>query len=75
MPKLAKLLLAAMAAAGAAASTAACAAPATGGHAWRTYVNVRYRYAICYPSDLLKAEPESPDSDGRTFDGGSGAEL
>ncbi|MBE7216942.1 MAG: hypothetical protein INR64_00570, partial [Caulobacteraceae bacterium] len=39
------------------------------------YVNVRYRYAICYPSDLLKAEPESPDSDGRTFDGGSGAEL
>ena len=46
-----------------------------GGHVWKTYVNVRYRYAICYPSDLMKAEGEAPNSDGQTFDAPNGAEL
>jgi uncharacterized protein len=48
---------------------------ATGAHSWKTYINVRYRYAICYPADLLKPGPESDDGDGVLFNAASGASL
>ncbi len=44
-------------------------------HVWRTYVNARFGYAICFPSDLLKAQGEAPNGDGQTFVGAGGAEL
>lgn len=49
--------------------------PAADGHAWRDYVNVRYGYTLCVPSDLLKAQEEAPNGDGRTFTAPDGAEL
>jgi hypothetical protein len=45
------------------------------GRTWRTYTNVRFAYAICYPQDWLKPQPEAPNSDGRRFEGASGASL
>jgi len=36
-------------------------------HAWKTYSNVRFQYAICYPEDLLVPQGESDNSDGRKF--------
>jgi len=42
---------------------------------WKTYSNVRYRYAICYPSGLLKPGPESDNGDGLLFSAASGASL
>ena len=32
-----------------------------------TYVNARFGYSISYPADLLVAEPESDNGDGRAF--------
>jgi uncharacterized protein len=42
---------------------------------WKTYANVRYHYAICYPADLLKPGPESDNGDGLLFSAASGASL
>ena len=36
-------------------------------HAWKTYTNVRFQYAICYPEDLLVPQGESDNSDGQKF--------
>jgi uncharacterized protein len=56
------------------AETAASAgAPAA--RSWKTYANVRYRFAICYPADLLKPGAESDNGDGLLFSGASGASL
>ena len=46
-----------------------------GGDHWKTYVNVRFQYQVCYPEDLLKAQREAPNSDGKTYVGKSGAKL
>lgn len=40
-----------------------------------TYVNVRYRYAVCYPPALLKPQGEADDSDGQSFIARDGARL
>lgn len=44
-------------------------------HEWNVYENVRFGYSICYPGDLLTAQPEADNGDGRKFTGKSGAEL
>jgi len=44
-------------------------------HQWKTYTNVRFGYSICYPADLLAAQPEADNGDGRVFSAKSGAEL
>jgi hypothetical protein len=36
-------------------------------HKYRHYVNVRYRYALDYPADLLTGQGESENSDGQKF--------
>lgn len=41
----------------------------------RTYTNVRYRYSICYPEDMLRPQPEASNGDGRAFLGRNGVEL
>ncbi|WP_448950264.1 hypothetical protein [Labrys neptuniae] len=42
---------------------------------WKTYGNARFGYSICYPADLLTAEPEADNGDGRVFSAASGASL
>jgi uncharacterized protein len=42
---------------------------------WKTYTNVSYRYAICYPANLLKPGAEADNGDGLVFTGASGASL
>jgi hypothetical protein len=42
---------------------------------WKTYVNVRYGYQLCYPDGLLNAQPEADNADGRSFVGPDGAQL
>jgi len=49
--------------------------PTKDGHAWSRYTNVRFQYGICYPKDVLTAQPEADNSDGRRFTGSDGAEL
>lgn len=44
-------------------------------HEWNVYDNVRFGYSVCYPGDLLTAQPEADNGDGRKFTGESGAEL
>lgn len=44
-------------------------------HQWDVYANARFGYEICYPGDLLTAQPETDNGDGRKFTGTSGAEL
>ncbi len=44
-------------------------------HQWDVYENVRFSYSICYPPDLLTAQPEADNGDGCKFTGKSGAEL
>lgn len=44
-------------------------------HQWDVYANARFGYEICYPADLLTAQPEADNGDGRKFTGTSGAEL
>jgi hypothetical protein len=39
------------------------------------YANVRYRYAICYPADLLKPGAESDNGEGILFSCAFGASL
>lgn len=38
-----------------------------GGITWRTYVNPRYRYRICYPANLMRPSREADNGDGRSF--------
>lgn len=42
---------------------------------WNDYTNARFGYRICYPADLMTAEPEADNGDGRVFTGRSGASL
>lgn len=44
-------------------------------HEWNVYDNARFGYSLCYPGDLLTAQPEADNGDGRKFTGKSGAEL
>ena len=44
----------------------------SGGHRWDTYVNIRYGYNVCWPTDLLKAQREAGNEDGREFKGAHG---
>ena len=60
--------------AGLIASYATGAAAQTEG-AWRTYVNSRYGYSLCYPASLFRAGPEPDAHDGVTFEGPPGATL
>lgn len=46
--------------------------PYNQGHRWDRYINVRYRYSIEYPSDLLIARGESDNSDGQQFEAARG---
>lgn len=50
-------------------------APASAALMWKDYVNVRYKYRVCFPSTLLKAQREPDNSDGKTFKGADGSEL
>jgi hypothetical protein len=36
---------------------------------WKTYINARYGYSLCYPADLLHPGPEPDAHDGVTFNG------
>jgi hypothetical protein len=49
--------------------------PRNDGHSWERYTNVRFQYGICYPKDVLSAQREADNSDGRKFTGKDGAEL
>lgn len=40
--------------------------------AYRSYVNARYGYAVCYPA-FMASKPEAPNGDGRTFAARGGA--
>lgn len=42
---------------------------------WKDYGNARFGYSICYPADLMTAQPEADNGDGRVFTGRSGASL
>jgi hypothetical protein len=44
-------------------------------HMWKTYTNVRFQYAICYPRDLLVPQGESENSDGQKFLADDGGQL
>ena len=44
-------------------------------HVWKSYTNIRYQYALCYPEDLLIPQGESPNNDGQTFLAEDGAQL
>jgi hypothetical protein len=46
-----------------------------GDHVWKSYTNVRFQYAICYPEDLLIPQGESPNSDGQQFLAKDGGQL
>jgi hypothetical protein len=48
---------------------------AGGHHVWKSYTNVRFQYAICYPKDLLIPQGESTNSDGQKFLAKDGAQL
>jgi hypothetical protein len=49
--------------------------PRNDGHTWVYYGNPRFQYHICYPKDVLTAQREADNSDGRKFTGKDGAEL
>jgi hypothetical protein len=40
--------------------------------AWRTYVNSRYGYSLCYPASLFRPGAEPDAHDGVTFEGPPG---
>jgi hypothetical protein len=44
-------------------------------HVWKSYINVRFQYSICYPPDLLRPQGEAPNSDGQKFTAKNGAQL
>jgi|GEM_PF-515469 len=45
------------------------------GHVWKVYTNVRFKYSICYPQDLLVPQGESDNTDGQKFLAKDGAQL
>lgn len=49
--------------------------PAVDDHIWKTYVNVRFQYSICYPQDLFIPQGEAENSDGQKFVAKDGAKL
>ena len=49
--------------------------PASAAHTWKTYTNVRFQYAICYPADLLVPQGEPDNADGQRFLAKDGARL
>jgi hypothetical protein len=49
--------------------------PRGDGHSWVRYGNPRFQYDICYPKDLLTAQPEAENGDGRRFTGADGVSL
>lgn len=51
------------------------ASPAAAADRWADYVNVRYAFRICYPTDLLAAQGEADNGDGQTFTARDGAQL
>jgi hypothetical protein len=58
------------------ASTSMSVQPSTvAAHLWKSYVNARFQYAICYPQDLLVPQGEAPNSDGQRFLAKDGAQL
>ena len=56
-----------IAACGPIADAAQTTTPRDRAEPWRTYVNARYRYRICYPTALLRPAPEADNGDGRRF--------
>ncbi|WP_068092835.1 hypothetical protein [Novosphingobium rosa] len=56
-------------------ATAAVPAAAQSSHDWRSYVNARFGYTVCYPADLLHPQREADNGDGREFTGAHGAVL
>jgi hypothetical protein len=50
-------------------------APAANSHAWKLYTNVRFKYSICYPQDLLVPQGEAENSDGQKFLAKDGSTL
>jgi hypothetical protein len=48
---------------------------AAGVHIWKSYTNIRFQYAICYPEDLLVPQSEPANSDGQKFLAKDGAQL
>jgi hypothetical protein len=42
---------------------------------WKTYVNVRFRYQVCYPAALLKPQGEADNGDGQEFKAADGGRL
>ena len=49
--------------------------PPVAHHTWKTYTNVRFTFATCYPEDLLIPQGEAENSDGQTFLAKDGAKL
>ncbi len=56
-------------------SAARAEAQAADSHSWARYGNARFQYSICYPKDVLTAEPEAENGDGRSFSAKDGASL
>ena len=44
-------------------------------HSWKTYINVRFGYSLCYPADVLRPGPEPDMHDGVVFKGLQGSQL
>lgn len=44
-------------------------------HRWMTYANDRFGVSICYPADLVQAEPPPDNDDGRSFLAKDGAKI
>ncbi|MEW6436269.1 MAG: hypothetical protein AB1508_03750 [Pseudomonadota bacterium] len=44
-------------------------------HTWTTYTNDRFGVSICYPADLVHAEPPPVDGDGLGFVAKDGAKI
>jgi hypothetical protein len=64
----------ALAASVAVAIAAVAQTPARGG-GFKTYTNVRFQYAVCYPDGVLIPQGESDNSDGQKFHAADGGEL
>jgi hypothetical protein len=44
-------------------------------HKWKTYINDRFGFSVCYPSDLLQPGHPPDNDDGLTFTGINGAKI
>jgi hypothetical protein len=56
-------------------SSTSVRASETNDHVWKSYINVRFQYTICYPEDLMVPQGESPNNDGQKFLAKDGAQL